>query len=83
MNSPVYAGPSMAGNLNAIFNLAGTRLSTLVAYLGFCSVSGKSPREFLKPTTELHNVVWDCEDCYNLELHAIAGIVNGLFSAAF
>ena len=25
----------MAGNLNAIFNLAGTRLYTLVAYLGF------------------------------------------------
>jgi hypothetical protein len=31
----------VAGNLNAIFNLAGTRLYTLVAYLGFGSaVSG-------------------------------------------
>jgi hypothetical protein len=47
----------MAVNLNAIFNLAGTRLYTLVAYLGFCSVSGKSPREFLKSTTEVHNVL--------------------------
>jgi hypothetical protein len=47
----------MAGNLNAIFNLAGTRLYTLVAYLGFCSVSGKSPRESLKSTTEVHNVL--------------------------
>ena len=47
----------MAGNLNAIFNLEGTRLYTLVAYLGFCSVSGKSPRESLKSTTEVHNDV--------------------------
>jgi hypothetical protein len=47
----------MAGNLNAIFNLAGTRLYTLVAYLGFCPVSGKSPRESLKSTTDVHNVL--------------------------
>jgi len=35
MNSPV-SGPvhQMAENPNAIFNLAGTRLYTLVAYLG-------------------------------------------------
>jgi len=37
----------MAGNLDAIFNLAGTRLYTLVAYLGFCSVSGKSDGTYL------------------------------------
>jgi hypothetical protein len=36
----------MAGDLNAIFYLAGTRLYTLAAYLGLCLVSEKSPREF-------------------------------------
>jgi hypothetical protein len=36
----------MAGNLSAISNVAGTRLYTLVADLGFCSVSGKSPGDF-------------------------------------
>jgi len=47
--------------------LAGTRLYTLVAYLDFCSVSGKSPRESLKSTTEVHHVLRNCADCYNLE----------------
>jgi len=32
----------MAGNLNAIFNLEGTRVYTLVTYRGVCSISGKS-----------------------------------------
>ena len=35
MNSPVYGLSINGRNLDAVFNLAGTRLYSLVAYLGF------------------------------------------------
>ena len=39
----------MAGNLNAILNVVGTRLYTLIAYRGLCSISGNHPESPRNP----------------------------------